>query len=182
MENEIKTKHLIEIIKRYDTYVNSCNAKAAIILSYCMACIAGISFKTIDIFSKYCHEKSLIYIILAITFVVTIFFTLKSSKIAYEAIYPKLNNGNSSHEKKSMIFFRDVATINGGREAYIKFWEDLNSKDLLNDYSKQVFIMAKITNEKFSTLSECISIIKNKQIPSIFFSLFILALSSALTK
>lgn len=80
-----------------------------------------------------------------------------------------------------MIFFADVASLNGGREAYIKFWEDLKSKDLLNDYSKQVFIMAKITNAKFAILSECISIIKNRQIPSIFASLFMLALSSALT-
>lgn len=179
MDYEIKTKHLIEIIKRYDGYVNSCNAKAAIILSYCMACTAGISFKTIDIFSKSCKEDQLILAILSLASIASILITLIASKKAYEAVYPKLNSGNSSHEKKSLIFFGDVSNLIGGREAYTKLWIDLNPKDLLEDYSKQVYIMAKITNTKFSILSECIKILIKYQIPAVFFSLITLALSSA---
>lgn len=179
MDNEAKIKHLIEIIKRYDGYTNSCNAKAAIILSYCMACTAGISFKAIDILSKSCKEDQYILIILSLTSISAILITLAASKKAYEAVYPKLDSGNSPYEKKSLIFFGDVSNLTGGREAYKKFWKDLSSNELLEDYSQQAYIMAKITNTKFSILSECISILIKYQIPAVFISLIILALSSA---
>lgn len=71
-----------------------------------------------------------------------------------------------------------MSNLIGGREAYKKFWKDLSSNDLLEDYSQQAYIMAKITNTKFSILSECINMLTKYQIPAVFISLITLALSS----
>ena len=55
-DNEHQQKLLLEIIKRYDSYINSSTSKVAFILSYCMAYIGGLGFKLVDVSDKRAHD------------------------------------------------------------------------------------------------------------------------------
>lgn len=171
MKEEDKIKTLIEVIKRYDLYINSCNAKIAIILSYCMAYIGGVGFKAVDIFSKFNSDHLFVFIILFSVLVTSILVTLVAASKAYDALSPNINNGRATHEQPSLIFFGDVSEYIGGRDGYAKRWEDLSNKEMIIDLSHQAYVLAKIASLKFSYLSESIKLIVNRQLPMLFVTL-----------
>src|SRR4051812_5859834 len=115
---ENQQKLLIEIIKRYDSYISATNSKVAVILSYCMAYIGGIAFKIIDLSGKP-HHDWIWWVALALA-AASAAVTLYAAYRAYEALNPQTPPGRAQHENPSIVFFGDVATLAGGRDGYVK--------------------------------------------------------------
>lgn len=150
-EYEEKQKLLIEIIKRFDLYINSTNTKIAIILSYCTVCFIGIGIR----FATSFHKESPQWYFYA-TFIVFIILTSYIIKIAYNTLYPDTNPGHSEREKQSIFFFSDVASFDGGRDAYKEKIFQITAEEIVDDLSGQAFILANIANDKFKMLQKII--------------------------
>ncbi|WP_250517892.1 Pycsar system effector family protein [Caballeronia sp. INDeC2] len=156
-------KLLLEIIKRYDSYINSSNSKIAIILSYCMAYIGGLGFKLVDVSDKRAHDAwwwGLLLVSLA-----SVGVTLWAARYAYLALHPQLPSGRASHEGPSAIFFGDVARHPGGRDGYAASLGAMTDEEVVKDLSHQAHTLAGIAAHKFSLLGQATSFIVHFQIP-----------------
>lgn len=173
---EENQKLLIEIIKRFDSYVNACNTKVAVILSYCMACIGGLGFKLVDISDKRAHDVGW-WIILVICFVSCV-VTLWSARFAYQALAPQVPSGRGSHEPPSVIFFGDVATHPGGRDGYVESINSLTEESVVRDLASQAHTLAQIARSKFALIEKATKCLVQIQIP--MFALILVLLLTTL--
>lgn len=169
-------KLLIEIIKRFDTYINASNAKIAVILSYCMAYIGGLGFKLVDISDKRVHDCGW-WLLLAICLMSAV-VTLWAARFAYQALAPQVPSGRAAHESPSVVFFGDVATHPGGRDGYVASINQLTEDEVLKDLAVQAHTLAAIVQSKFALIDKATKYIVQVQIP--FFGLILVLLLTAL--
>lgn len=87
------------------------------------------------------------------------------------AVFPNTKTHNG---EKSLIFFGDVANCANGAEGYKGKIEEATSENLLEDLSKQTFIVAEIASEKFRVLKLAVRIIIYAVIPFFAISLLLL--------
>ena len=171
-------KLLIEIIKRFDLYINSSNSKIAIILSYCMAYIGGLGFKLVDISDKRVHDLAwwgLLCVALA-----SVVVTLCAARYAYLALNPQVPSGRAPHEAPSVVFFGDVTAHPGGRDGYAMAIGGLTDEQIVQDLASQAHTLAGIANSKFALLGKATKCIVHAQIP--MFALVLVLLVTALQK
>lgn len=161
--NDDNQKLLLEIIKRYDTYINSCNAKVAIILSYCMAYIGGLGLKLIDTPGKWQHDIN--WWVIVILSMISFFITLKAAKQAYEAISPQMPSGREKYDPVSLIFFGDVARFPNGKIGYTQQILTSTKAKVIEDLAGQAHALATIADLKFRLLKKSINTIVEIQIP-----------------
>lgn len=169
-------KLLIEVIKRFDTYINASNAKIAVILSYCMAYIGGLGFKLVDISDRRIHDTNW-WFLLAVCFV-TIAVTLWAAHFAYRALAPQVTSGRAAHEPPSVVFFGDVATHPGGRDGYVESINQLTEDLVVQDLARQAHTLAAIARCKFELVDKATKCIVYVQIP--LFALILVLLITAL--
>lgn len=172
-------KLLLEIIKRFDGYINATNSKIAVLLSYCMAYIGGLGFKLVDLSDKRIHDCAW-WVLLGVS-LVSVLATLVAAGFAYRALKPQTPAGRALHEKPSVIFLGDVASHAGGRDGYAAYLASLTHEDVVADLSSQAHILATIAASKFRLLSSGITWLVRIQLPSFAFVLVMLitALSKA---
>jgi len=156
-------KLLIQIIKRFDTYINASNAKIAVILSYCMAYIGGLGFKLVDISDKHNHNTSWWFLIGVCS--TSIIATLWAARFAYLALRPQVPSGRAPHEAPSVLFFGDVASHPGGRDGYLASIEQLTDKDVIRDLAQQAHTLAAIAKTKFALIDNATQWLAYVQIP-----------------
>jgi hypothetical protein len=176
--NEDQQKLLLEIIKRYDTYINSSNSKIAIILSYCMAYIGGLGFKLVDVSDKRVHDLAWWGLLLAA--LISVAVTLWSARYAYLALQPQVPSGRGVHEGPSAIFFGDVAKHPGGRDGYATALKGMSDEDVVKDLSGQAHALAGIASRKYALLTSATNFLVRAQIPS--FGVILVLLLTALQK
>lgn len=176
---EDQQKLLLEIIKRFDTYINACNAKVAVILSYCIAYIGGLGFKLADIADKREHDIAW-WVLLGISLLSAI-ATLASAYFAYKALSPQTPSGRAPHESPSAIFFGDVATHPGGRDGYVASVENITSEEVVKDLASQAHVLATITQSKFALVKKATSLIANLQIPLFLITIALMITSLTIT-
>lgn len=169
-------KLLLEIIKRFDTYINASNAKIAVILSYCMAYIGGLGFKLVDISDKRAHDAA--WWALLLICLLSVVITLWAARIAYQALAPQLPSGHAVHEQPSVVFFGDVATHPGGRDGYVTSILHLTDEVILRDLSIQAYTLATIARAKFVLIDKSTQCLVRYQIP--LFALILVLLLTTL--
>jgi hypothetical protein len=169
-------KLLIEIIKRFDTYINASNAKIAVILSYCMAYIGGLGFKLVDISDKRVHDTG--WWLLLVVCLVSAVVTLWAARFAYQALAPQVPSGRGAHEPPSVVFFGDVATHPGGRDGYVASINQLTEEEVVRDLASQAHTLAAIAKSKFALIDKATQSIVRVQIP--LFALILVLLLTAL--
>lgn len=173
---ENQQKLLIEIIKRYDSYIGATNAKIAVILSYTMAYIGGVAFKIIDLSTKQKHDE---YWWLALIIAgVSVAATLYGAYRAYEALNPQTPAGRGSHEKPSIVFFGDVASLAGGRDGYVNRICEISDAEIVEDLARQAHVLACILSKKMRTLNGSIYVLARIQLPLSLVTIFALCLTS----
>lgn len=86
-------KLLLEIIKRFDGYINATNSKIAVVLSYCMAYIDGLGFKLVDLSDKREHDCAW-WLLLSVS-LLSVLATLVAAHFAYRALKPQTPPGRA---------------------------------------------------------------------------------------
>ncbi|WP_371827775.1 Pycsar system effector family protein [Vreelandella jeotgali] len=79
-------------------------------------------------------------------------------------------------EKKSLILFGDVASYENGSSGYAAKIKDASLDILIEDLSKQAFVVAEVAKEKFRILKIAVIIIVWGVIPSLSISIIFLML------
>lgn len=177
-ECDDQQKLLFEIIKRFDSYINSSNSKIAIILSYCMAYIGGLGFKLVDVSDKRIHDVA--WWALLLVSLLSVVVTLWSARYAYLALHPQVPSGRAGHEAPSAIFFGDVAQHPGGRDGYAASLRTMGDEDVIRDLAGQAHTLAGIASRKYALLAKSTTCIVRVQIP--LFGIILAVLLTALQK
>lgn len=162
---ENKQKILLEIIKRYDAYISAANTKIAVILSYAMAYIGGVTFKIIDINKNNQVISDYIYLGIWLLAAASVLATLFSAYKAYLALNPQTPSGRGDNEEASIIFFGDVAKMAGGRDAYVNRIVKIEDEEILKDLARQAYVLAGIVESKMLMLKNSIDALVTFQIP-----------------
>jgi hypothetical protein len=164
-----KTAFLFDIIKRYDHYVATTNFKVGLMMSFVGAILLGLTIRVMSITpsSSGCNY---LYVAAIFFSTLTIIFSLLAAINLLRAVFPvtKTHDGD-----KSLIFFGDVANCDGGIEGYTEKIGAASPEQLLEDLSKQTFIVAEIINEKFRILKISVRIIIYGVIPLLAVSLLL---------
>lgn len=170
-----KTAFLFDVINRYDHYVATTNFKAGLMMSFVGAIVLGLTVRVISINIVETGCNYLYYLALLFS-ALTIILSLLAAINLLRTIFP---NTKTYYGEKSLIFFGDVAACENGIDGYKEKVEKSTPKKLLEDLSKQTFIIAEIVNEKFRLLKIAVRIIIYGVIPLLTTSLLLLMLEGA---
>ncbi|MGL1931371.1 MAG: DUF5706 domain-containing protein [Desulfotalea sp.] len=167
-----KTAFLFDVIKRYDHYVATTNFKVGLMMSFIGAVVFGLTIRVISLNSQ---PEGCNYLYYAAIFssILTAIFSLVAAINLLRAVFPKSKTHNGY---KSLIFFGDVANCENGIDGYTQKIENVTLETLLKDLSKQTFIVAEVTNEKFRILQIAVRIINWAVIPLLGLSVLLLIL------
>ncbi|WP_143220615.1 MULTISPECIES: Pycsar system effector family protein [unclassified Achromobacter] len=172
---ESQQKLLFEIIKRYDGYIAAANAKVAVILSYSMAYIGGVVFKVIDLSAKRTHDD--IWWAALILAALSIASTFYAASLAYAALNPQTPPGRAQHEQPSIVFFGDVASLEGGRDGYVSRINTISEAEIVDDLACQAFVLASIVSKKMMSLKKSIATLVKAQLPLSLATILLLCLT-----
>lgn len=167
-----KTAFLFDVIKRYDHYVATTNFKVGLMMSFVGAVVFGLIIRVMSISPVGSGCNYLYYSVLLFSGL-TIILSLATAINLLRAVFPvtKTHDGD-----KSLIFFGDVAACENGVDGYKEEVAKAPPEKLLEDLSKQTFIVAEIINEKFRILKIAVRIITYGVIPLLAISLLLLML------
>lgn len=165
-----KTAFLFDVIKRYDHYVATTNFKVGLMMSFVGAIVLGLTVRVMSI-TPVGSGCNYIYYSALLCSALTIVFSLSAAINLLRAVSP---NTKTHGGEKSLIFFGDVATCENGVDGYQEKVETASPEQLLEDLSKQTFIIAEIINEKFRILKIATRIIIYGVIPFLVISLLLL--------
>ena len=175
-QTENQQKLLIEIIKRYDSYIGSSNAKIAVILSYSMAYIGGVAFKIIDLSAKRSHDCT--WWLAIVISSASVLVTLYAMYLAYRALNPQTPPGRAPHEQPSVIFFGDVANLVGGRDGYFQRIKEISDTEIVEDLARQAHVLAGIVSNKMAILNQSIDVLAKTQLPLCLLTIIALSLTT----
>lgn len=170
-----KTAFLFDVIKRYDHYVATTNFKVGLMMSFVGAIILGLTFRVMSLNSPQ-EECNYLYYIAVFSSVLTMILSLVAALNLLRAVFPNTKTHNGV---KSLIFFGDVASCENGVDGYAKKVDEATLENLLEDLSKQTFIVAEVINEKFRILKISVRIINWGVIPLLGTSILLLMLEGA---
>lgn len=167
-----KTAFLFDVIKRYDHYVATTNFKVGLMMSFVGVIVLGVTVRVMSINPAQSGCNYLYYAVL-LSSALTIICSLSAAVNLLRAVFP---NTKTHSGDKSLIFFGDVASCESGVNGYKEKVEKATPESLLEDLSKQTFILAEIINEKFRVLKISVRIIIYGVIPLLAISLLLLIL------
>lgn len=150
MENTEKFKFLIS---RFDNYISQANVKGNYLLAFNTFLIGIIVTNYIKIVELVdCIQ---IITVLKILLIILFLLSLFAAMFIIKAVYPFLNNNNSSKDGyHSHIFFNSVAEFENGN----KYLESLNScnNQFDSDMANQAYLLALGLKKKYNNLKYAI--------------------------
>lgn len=147
---EQKTKTLLEIIKRIDSYIASTNTKCTIIMSYCAAVIGITSLLIARISPKIDSPAFMVLIsICAISILISSTYCIYKSIMI---IFPVTFSSIKSQTGDSIFFFGDISMQADGEDGYRKKINSVTEKEIIEDLSGQIFTISTIASKKFSQI------------------------------
>jgi len=167
-----KISFLFDVIKRYDHYIATTNFKVGLMMSFVGAIVIGLTIRVMSISPVGSGCNSLYYSALLFS-ALTIILSLSAAINLLRAVFP---NTKTHDGDKSLIFFGDVATCENGVGGYQGKVGAASAEQLLDDLSKQAFIIAEIISEKFRILKIATGIIIYGVVPLLAISLLLLIL------
>lgn len=159
MDNTIKSKQefLFKVIGRYDSIINSTNAKCSIVLAFNSIILGAVLFRFDEIVNIYCNHpyfrgfSILILVLIVLLSSISIIFS-------FRVMNPFLKSGEETEAKyKSIIFFRSVSTFKP--KEYIEKINSLTDMEILDDLSRQVKVLADGLTKKMNDMQKAVSII-----------------------
>lgn len=155
---ENKIFFLLDILKRYDQYIATANAKANLLFAFIGVVVFGVVLRisTLSELGLSCFT-----VLFSTVSLLTILACLYSAWLLVDIVLPDLSTDSNS---KSLIFFGDVAQ-NSKAEEYIALVKEVDNKSLLNDLSTQVYFVAKVTKNKFEKLTKASNVVRGFVLP-----------------
>lgn len=139
-----KIAFIIDVIKRYDTYIISTNAKASLIIAFNSLIIGTVLLKFSVIMSFYNFADK--YVVGVLLFLIS-FTSLLSLFFVFSVVYPYLNNKNTDgYQEDSLVFFGSVSKLES--QDYLNRLNTCSTDDLVKDLTVQATILAKGLNSK----------------------------------
>lgn len=171
-----KCSFLFDVIKRYDHYIATTNFKVGLLMSFVAAIILGLSIR-IMLMEPCEPDCSYLYYYMALAFsVLTILLSLAAIINLLRVVFP---NTKTDKNYKSMIFYGDVLSADNGADGYAKKIRDATLDEILEDLSKQTYIVAEVVNEKFRVLKIAVRIAVYGVVPMLTVSLLLLIFNGA---
>jgi len=163
-----KMTFITDVIKRYDNYIISTNAKASLIIAFNSLIIGTVLLKFSDIMSFYNFSDKfvvgLLLFLIASSSLLSLFFV-------FSVVYPYFNNNNSDeHQEDSLVFFGSVSKLKS--QDYLNRLNVCSTDDLVKDLVVQATILANGLNLKMLRMRQSIKAITC----SLIFILFIVIL------
>lgn len=148
-----KADFLFDVLKRYDQYIATANAKANLLFAFIGVVIFGIVIRlsTLGEMGTTCFT-----VLFSTIALLTVLACLYSAWLLIDIVLPDLSTDSNS---QSLIFFGDVAQNNTAQE-YIGLIETAKNKQLLNDLGTQVYYMARVARDKFDKLTKASNVVK----------------------
>ncbi len=173
MSTKDRINFLFDVIKRYDHYIATTNFKVALLMSFLVSVIIGLSFRVI--LATTTQENISITLIISSIFVaLTVISAIITSIYLFRVVFPDTKEDKTN---KSLIFFSDVANYSSGND-YSSEFQKADEERLLKDISVQTYLVADIVNEKFKYLKKAINIIIFAVLPLLVISIILLITES----
>lgn len=152
-----KIDYLFKIIARYDTYINSTNAKASLIIAWNGVVIGAVLLKFDSIVKMY--ESLSCGSLIAKIFITLIgLCSVISNILVFRVVFPFLKATREKKSKrKSLIFFGSVASM--GNKEYIEKFKTISEEDFLDDITEQAAVIAEGLNIKMKNMKWSIEVI-----------------------
>ena len=163
-----KLQFILEIIKRYDTYIGTTNVKSALLLSFLAAVIFGLFSQVANVLQRAPGLSILKIVTLgvsALTFVISMITAL----ILLRVIFPRTEGEKTD---PSLLFFSDVAAHSDGAPGYADNLRSASYSRLTRDAATQAYQLAKILQQKFRLLRIAVNLMTYVVLPLILLSLF----------
>ena len=167
-----KQDFLFDVIKRYDHYIGTTNFKVGLMMSFMATIILGLTLRvmSLEVILKSCNYTYYFSILFTIATIVSSLIVVIN---LFRAVFPNITNDSS---EKSLIFFGDVETCQGGSEGYLQNIKDADLDFLLKDLATQTFSVAGVVSEKFRLLKIAVNITVWGVIPLLATTLILLVL------
>lgn len=154
--SKYKISFLLDVIRRYDTYIVSTNAKASLIIAFNSLVMGAILLRFGDIIAFYSSPGMKVTV--GFLLVVISASTLLSLFFVFRVVYPFLGNVTDEKDQKpSLIFFGSVAKMS--TKEYMENISKASLYQLIDDLSSQATILASGLNEKMLKMRRSISAI-----------------------
>ena len=147
---------ILDVIKRYDNYIVSTNAKASLIIAFNSLIFGTVLFKFGDIISFYCSSGirgfvGFLLVLISASSLLSLFFV-------FNVVYPYF--GSTTNDKKqqtSLIYFGSVSKMSG--QEYLDCLENRTIEELTADLAEQATILAEGLNKKMLKMRRSIEAI-----------------------
>lgn len=172
---EDKCTFLFDVLKRYDHYIGTTNFKVGLLMSFVAAIILGLSIRII-LMGPSESDCDYLYFAASASSVLTILLSLIAAIHLLRVVLP---NSKTNKGYKSMIFYGDVLATDNGADGYAKKVKEATPEEILEDLSKQAFMVAEIVSEKFRVLKVAVNIAVYGVVPMLAVSLLLLIFNGA---
>ena len=140
-----KLVFIIDVIKRYDNYIMSTNAKASLIIAFNSLILGTVLLKFGDIISFYNSPgfRILVGFLLVLISISSLFSLFFVFRVVYPYFGSKIDDDN---QKSSLVYFGSVSKISG--KEYLDHLEICSIQELIKDLAIQATIIARGLNSK----------------------------------
>jgi len=145
LDTDSKMIFIQDVIKRYDNYIISTNAKASLIIAFNSLIIGTVLLKFGDITSFYNSSEvegavGLFLVLISISSLFSLYFV-------FSVVYPYFGGKtDDENQQNSLVYFGSVCKLSG-RE-YLDRLETCSNTELIEDLTMQANILAKGLNSK----------------------------------
>jgi len=151
-----KLVFIIDVIKRYDNYIISTNAKASLIIAFNSLILGTVLLKFGDIISFY--NSSGIRGVVGLLLVFISASSLLSLFFVFSVVYPYFGSKiDDDNQQSSLVYFGSVSKING--QEYLNRLEICSIQELIKDLTVQATILARGLNSKMLKMRHSIKAI-----------------------
>jgi hypothetical protein len=168
-EKRQKVSLLLDVIKRYDTYIISTNAKASLIIAFNSLVLGIVLLKFGDIIGFYSTPNSKTFagfVLLIITA-----STLLSLFYVFQVVYPFFGTTtDNKKQKSSLIYFGSVSNMSA--DEYIEKISNSSLTQLIEDLATQATILAGGLQEKMLKMRYSIKAISLTMLLILLLALF----------
>jgi len=138
-ESRQKISFLLEIIKRYDTYIVSTNSKASLIIAFNSLVLGTVLLKFGDIIGFYSATNMKAFV--GFTLLLVTASTLLSLFFVFQVVYPFFGTtSDNKKQKSSLIYFGSVSNMS--TDEYLEKITNSSLTQIIEDLSAQTTILA----------------------------------------
>jgi len=145
VKDSAKITFILDVIKRYDNYIVSTNAKASLIIAFNSLIIGTVLLKFDDIISFVCSPSfycfQVVMTVVCILLVLITASSLLSLFYVFSVVYPYFGSkSDCKKQQDSLIYFGSVSGMNG--LGYFERFDRVTIKELIADLAEQAIILA----------------------------------------